>query len=460
LKAREPRVLSATATEIAMPAPLNRRTFLAATAAGASWTIVSRRAGASQPAALGGEPVREAPFAAWPVVRANDQQALVEVLHSGHWFRDSGQQVNQFEAAYAALTGARHCVATANGTSALLASLGALGIGPGDEVIVPPYTFVATINVVLMNYAIPVFVDTDPRTFQIDSQKVEAAITDRTAAILPVHLGGSAADLDTILAIGKRHKLPVIEDACQAVLGEWRHRKLGTWGVTGCFSLQESKNLNCGEGGAILTDDPAVAELCYAFHNNGRPRDYENFDLDVSGGRAANLRLTEFQAALASAQMTRLEQQAQIRESNAAYLTSLLREIPGISPAEMYPGCTRNAYHLYMLRYDSKHFANLPRVKFQRAMRAEGIPTSSGYTPLNQQPFLAATFNTRGYRRIYPDSYLRQWKERNHCPENDRLCDEAIWLYQSVFLGERGDMDQIAEAVRKIQAHADRLAKA
>jgi dTDP-4-amino-4,6-dideoxygalactose transaminase len=170
--------------------------------------------------------------------------------------------------------------------------------------------------------------------------------------------------------------------------------------------------------------------------------------------------LTEFQAALAMTQMTRVEQQSKIRESNAEYLTGMLREIPGIRPAEMYEGCTRNAYHLYMFRYDSERFAKLPRVKLQRAMAAEGIPTSSGYAPLNKQPFLAATFNTRGYRRIYSDQYIRQWEERNRCPENDRLCNEALWFHQNMLLGERHEMEQIAEAIRKIQANADQLAKA
>src|SRR5262249_32115434 len=150
-----------------------------------------------------------------------------------------------FERAYAGLAGVRHCVTTANGTSALFCALNALGIGPGDEVLVPPYTFVATINAVLLQHALPVFVDTDRETMQMDSRKIESAITPRTACIMPVHLGGSAADLDTILAVAKKHNIPVVEDACQAVLGEWRNRKLGAWGRCGCFSFQASKNLNC-----------------------------------------------------------------------------------------------------------------------------------------------------------------------------------------------------------------------
>ena len=276
------------------------------------------------------------------------------MLHSGKWYRGDGQTVSRFEDAYAQLTGARHCIATANGTSALYASLAGLDVAPGDEVILPPYTFVATLNVVFLQYALPVFVDSDPETFQMDARKLEGAITDRTAVIMPVHLGGNACDLDAILDVSRRRKVPVLEDACQAHLGEWRGRKLGTLGAAGCFSFQASKNLNCGEGGAILTSDDDLAERCWAFHDNARAR--RGRPAPPLGGRGANLRLTEFQAGLLLAQMTRLEEQSKAREENARYLTQQLREIPGILPARMHEGCTRNAYHLYMLRYQTGAF--------------------------------------------------------------------------------------------------------
>lgn len=435
---------------------VSRRRFLAAPAGAAA--VAAVRA-VEKPALLGGKPVRTEPFPSWPKFNALEERALLDVLRSGKWFRGYGQQVNRFEEAYAKLTGARHCLATANGTSALFVSLNALGVAPGDEVIVPPYTFVATINVVLLMHAIPIFVDTDPDTFQIDARKIESAITDRTTAILPVHIGGSAADLDTILSVARKHKLPVIEDACQAHLGEWRGRKLGTLGHTGCFSFQASKNLNSGEGGAILTNDDEIIERCYAFHNNGRGRRVTSYDFSYhSSGH--NLRMTEFQAALLLAQMTRLEEQARTRDQNGQYLTSLLSEIPGIRPARTYPGCTRNAYHLYMFRYQKEHFAGLPRAKFLKALRAEGIPASDGYRPLNKEPFLKQTLSSRAFRQVCPPERLRQWEERNQCPENDRLCQEAVWFTQNMLLGTRRDMEQIAEAVRKIQAHAPELARA
>ncbi|PYQ18184.1 MAG: hypothetical protein DMF79_15670, partial [Acidobacteria bacterium] len=234
---------------------LDRRGFLGAVVAGAA-TLAGRHA--PPPAILGGTPVRREPFPSWPVADVLEERSLVDVVKSGEWFRVGGRHVDRFESAYAELMGSKHCLATANGTSALLTSLHALGVGPGDEVILPPYTFVATVNVVLLLHALPVFVDTDLETFQIDAGKVEAAVTERTRVLLPVHLGGSSADLDTLLAVSSRRGVPLIEDACQAHLAEWRGRRVGTHGRAGCFSFQASKNLNSGEGGAILTDDPEL----------------------------------------------------------------------------------------------------------------------------------------------------------------------------------------------------------
>jgi dTDP-4-amino-4,6-dideoxygalactose transaminase len=408
----------------------------------------------------GGDPVRRAAFPSWPHWDADEERALLGVLRGGRWNRrgESGP-VETFESRYAELLGTRHVLATANGTSALFTSLNALDIGPGDEVLVPPYTFVATINVVLLNYALPVFVDTDIETFQMDARKVPARITDRTAAIIPVHMAGGAANLDLILEAARQRKIPVIEDACQAHLGEWRGRKLGSWGTTGCFSFQASKNLNSGEGGAVATSDEGIYERCHSFHNNGRALKATTAGFEYSQG-GANLRMTAFQGALLTTQMTRLETQSRRREENAAYLTSLLSKIPGIHPVRNYPGCTRSAWHLYMFRYDNEAFAGASRDAFLRALRAEGVPASGGYTPLNKQPFLRNVIVSKGYRKIYPEKLLAGWEERNQCPRNDKLCTQAVWFTQTMLLGSRTDMDQIAEAIAKIQTRAGDLRQA
>ena len=443
-----------------MKPPVSRRYFLAGVPlAATALADTPANKPADKPVILGGSKAHPDAFPAWPVFDQTEERALLDTLRSGKWYRGSGQMVNQFERAYAELTGAKYCLATANGTSALSTSLNALGVEPGDEVVVPPYTFIATINVVLRQHALPVFVDTDPETFQMDAHKIEAAISPRTTAIIPVHLGGNTCDLDAILPIGARHGIPVLEDACQAHLTEWRGRKVGGLGQAGCFSFQASKNLNSGEGGAVLCNDEDLRERCYAFHNNGtglKPSG-PSFTYSSTG---ANFRMTEFQAALLLAQMTRIEAQARIRTENARYLTSMLQEIPGIAPARMYDGCTRNAYHLYMFRYDKTRFHDAPRSVFLKALSAEGIPAASGYTPLNTQPFLKNVLSSRGYKRLFPEKVLAEWGERTRCPRNDRLCEEAVWFTQTMLLAPRSGMDQIADAIRKIQANASSLPKA
>ena len=445
---------------------LNRRDFIGTTSlAGAGLALSSFQpsvtlAGDSEkPALLGGKPICSERFPAWPVFDETEEKALLETLRSHQWYRGSGKAVARFEEAYQRLTGAKHCVATSCGTSALYTVLGALEIGPGDEVIMPPYTFVATYNVITLNYALPVFVDSDPETFQIDATKIERAITSNTRAIMPVHLGGSAADMDTILEVANRRKIPVVEDACQAHLAEWRGRKVGTLGLGGCFSFQASKNLNSGEGGAVLTNDDEFAQICNHFHNQGRGAK-PNEQLGFSATRGSNLRLSEFQGSLLLAQMTRLEEQSRRRTENATYLTRILGEIPGITPAKMYEGCTRNAYHLYMFRYDKEKFAGLDRAKFINALQKEGVPCSGGYAPLNKDGYVRALVKSRHYRKIYSEKELAQWEERNQCPKNDRLCQEAVWFTQNMLLGPRSSMDQIADAIRRLQRHATELARA
>jgi dTDP-4-amino-4,6-dideoxygalactose transaminase len=444
---------------------INRREFVsAATAVGVGLAFGGGRVFAAEttekPALLGGKPVRDKSWPSWPVKDQTEENAILEVLRGGKWFRGGGHKGDAFEQSYAKLTGAKHCIATNSGTSALVASLGALGVGPGDEVIVTPYTFIASVTSIMLHHALPVFVDVDPESFLIDPAKIEAAITERTAAIMPVHIGGNVSEMDAVLAVAKKHDLPVVEDACQAHLAQWHDRSVGTWGTTGCFSFQVTKNLSSGEGGAILTDDDSLAERIYAFHNNCRARRVDSFRFAYAPTRAANFRMTEFQGALLMAQMTRLEKQSQTRDENAKYLAKLLAEIPGLHPAKMYDGCTRNAWHLFMMRYDAEQFAGLPRNKFLQAMQAEGIPCMGGYETLPWDIYIKEAFDTRGGRRIFPPEMLKKWPERCRVPQYDKLCREAVWFTQTMFLGDRTDMDEIAAAARKIHAHAAELAKA
>ena len=446
-----------------MKAPLSRRSFIgrAATAGAGLAMGVAKSSGAEKPAKSAAATVAASPApaahadAAWPISDARDETALLDVLRSGKWGRTGagGARVKDFEALFAKRMGASYCVATSSGTTALLSSLGALNIGPGDEVILPPYTFVATFNAITANFALPVFADVDAASFQIDPAKVAAAVTPATRLLLPVHIGGSTCELDAIAEIARSRKIALLEDACQALTAEWRGHPVGTTGIGGCFSFQASKNLTAGEGGAVLTNDEAFANQVYNFHTPGGPKP------GASWGRAANYRLTEFQAGLLLAQYTRFEAQQTRRTENATYLSSLVAKIPGIAPAKLASGCNRSGWHLFMMRYDARQFAGLSRAKFLAALGKELISASSGYTSLNNSTHVKALAANPVYQRIYGKDTMARWVERNQCPVNDRVIEEAFWLGQTKLLESRSEMERIAEAIAKVQKRAGDLAR-
>lgn len=425
-------------------------------------TFMSASADNGKPAVLGGPKAHPGAFPGWPFIDQTEKDGLLKTLESKKWGRlGAGSTVGKFEEEYSQTLGVGHTLGVNSGTSALYSILGALDIGPGDEVIIPVYTFIATYNVVALNYALPIMIDTDPESFQIDASKIERAITKNTKAIIPVHIGGSPADLDKILAIGKKHNIPIIEDACQAHLAEWKGKKVGSYGLAGAFSFQSSKNLNAGEGGAITTNSEAFAKACYDFHNQGRSGAVSTYSsAGSSGTRGSNLRMTEFQGSILRSQMTRVKEQTQHRWENATYLNKMLGEIPGITPAKLHDGTTMSAYHLYMFRYDAKQFAGLSREKFLQALTAEGIPNSPGYGQMNNEDYVLGLTKNKHYAKIYGEKRMSDWVAQNECPQNDFLTkNESVWLLQTMLLGTRQEMEQIVEAVKKIQKHASQIAK-
>ncbi|MDD5435790.1 MAG: DegT/DnrJ/EryC1/StrS family aminotransferase, partial [Nitrospira sp.] len=255
-----------------------------------------------------------------------------------------------------------------------------------------------------------------------------------------------------------KYGIPVLEDACQAHLAEWKGKKVGNWGLAGGFSFQASKNLNSGEGGAIITNDDNFYQNCYSFQNQ-RQGAYSASLEPGTGTRGTNLRLSEFQAGILLAQMTRLVEQAKKRLDNADYLTKLLKEIPGIMPAKLYKGVTKSAYHLYMFRYDKEKFAGMDRGKFIKALHLEGVTCSSGYGMMNKTNYVTDLAKNKHYLSVYGEKSMKEWLERIQCPENDKLTEQAVWFYQTMLLGTRTDMEQIAEAIRKIQKHAAEISK-
>jgi perosamine synthetase len=444
---------------------LTRRDFLqtsavAATAAGGLLSTGRVLASGDKPALLGGTPAVSGGWPGWPIVDESEEQGLEEVLKSGNWYRyaaGDASRVTQFEQWWARDVGTPYCQATSSGTSALVTALSALDIGPGDEVLVPPYTFIATINAVLAQHALPVFVDSDLDTALMDPATLEQQINADTRAIIPVHIAGAPCDMDRILDIARRHDLKVLEDACQAHTAAWQGKRVGSMGDAGCFSFQNSKNVTSGEGGAVTTGDEALYANALAYQNNGSGPLKSNGVRTTNG---ANLRLTEFQGALLLAQLQRQAELTRRREENGALLNELLEAVPGVRAKRTYPGTTRHGYHLYMLDYDPDQFAGMPKRRFLQAVGAEGVPISGGYSALNKQPFVEQFLTSRGFGRIYPKQRLDEYRERNLCPVNDTLIQTTCWLPQTVLLGTREQMHAIAEAFARVQKHAGEIVKA
>ena len=441
---------------------ITRREAIARTSAGALAVMSpmslagSFVAGSNSLAIAGGRPVRTAPWPGWPVWNPEAEPGILEMLRSGRWWRGNGEHVVEFERRYAELIGTRRCQATASGTSALSIALHVLDVDAGDEVLVSPYTFIATYNVIFDIKALPVFVDSDPETFLIDPAGLEGRITDRTRAILPVHIYGLPVDMDRINQTAKKHRLAVIEDACQAWLAQYKGKKAGALGDLGCFSFQNSKHLPAGEGGAITGNDDRIMDRCHSYHNCGRPYGSvaATSDYPVRGG---NLRMQQVQALILMSQMQRLGPDTELRAKNAAYLSERLQDIPGIEPVKLVEGVERAVYHLYPFRYLSEHFNNAPKEKFMEALSREGIPCSGGYGRQNHDGLIEEALSSRGYKRLFSARRLKQWREQNQLPGNDQLCREAVCFGQNMLLGSRKDMDDIAEAIHKIYEHRDQL---
>ena len=441
---------------------ISRRKAIATASAGVLGTVVmspfttSGLRNIKKPALLGGEKVRTAAWPEWPVWDSSAEPRIIEMLRSGRWWRGGGEYVAEFEQEYARMMGASHCLATASGSAALLIALHVAGVDAGDEVLVSPFTFIATYNVVFAHKALPVFVDTNPETFLVDADKLEEKISDRTSAILPVHIYGLPVDMDKVNAVARKHNLKVVEDACQAWLGEYKGKKLGTLGDMGCYSFQNSKNLPTGEGGAIVSNNSEMMDHCHAFHNCGRPYGSVKRTSDYPL-RGSNRRMQQMQALMLLSQMKRIQKDAALRLENAQYLNSRLKEIPGIKPARMVEGNNRSALHIYPFRFVSKEFGGVTREKFIQAMRAEGIPCSAGYGRQNKDGLIEEALNSKGYKRLFSEKELNRWREQNHLPGNDQLAREAVTLYQSMLLATKNDMDDIVNAIAKLYENRSSL---
>ena len=378
----------------------------------------------------GGRRVRDQPYPPWPVLSADDFEAVADVLRSGKLTQLTGGAVVAFEEAFAKWHSVRNCVATSSGTTAIHTLLAALGIGPGDEVIVPAHTFIASATPILHQNAVPVFADVDPRTFCLSPESVAERITDRTKVIIAVHLNGHPADMDALLSLANPRGIAVIEDAAQAHGALYNGRKIGTIGRAGCFSFWEDKIITTGgEGGCVITDDDDLAERMQRIRHHGEgPVEGERVYYHLELGY--NYRMSSMHAATGLVQLGRLEEYLSARRRNAGYLTGRLAEIGVIDPPFVAPDCT-HSYYKYICRLRPDSGVDLDW--FVHAVAAEGVPLSRRYpTSLPRQP----VFREAGFGG-------------QPCPVADRLGGELFTLLVHPTVTE-GDLEEVMKAVGKV----------
>jgi dTDP-4-amino-4,6-dideoxygalactose transaminase len=368
-------------------------------------------------------------------VFVEEEARLLEVLRSGVWGGYS-EAVRDFEARFGTYIGGQ-CITTANGTVSLEVALRCEGIGPGDEVIVPPYTFMATASAVLQTDALPVFVDIERDTLNLDPDRFEAAITPRTRAVIPVHFAGHAADMDRILEIARRHGIVVIEDAAHAHGGEYKGKRVGGLGEWGSFSFQQSKIMTSGEGGCLITNDDRRATEARAYCNQGRAAGgawYDHYSLGT------NLRITGFQAAVLLAQLERLDAQTSNRNLNANTLRQAMRSMPAVEPLCPAAYCSRHALALFLFRFNSRA-TGVSKSRFEAALKAQGVPVMETYP-----------------RPLYGNPVFEKWPFRNSgCPIAEVSCREIVTLPLTLLNDSPATLQQTIAVMEKVLHNLDEV---
>lgn len=408
-------------------------------------------------AILGGAPVRSSgPIGPpWPYVDEQMVDAIAKTTRSRVWSRIQSKNgtVPTFEETFAALIGTKYCVGTGSGTQALNTCVEALGIEPGDEVITSPYTDFGTISSILSSRALPVLVDLEPDTYQLDPVEVEKSINKNTKAIMPVHIFGVACDMERIMAIAKKHNLKVIEDACQAPLARYQGKGLGTIGDLGCFSFQASKPIACGEGGAVVGNDEKLMDQCYTVQNRGASRKGR---FETIGPK---YRMEEFEGSILNSQLPGVRERFETRNSNANYLRSELKDFIPLKPQRHYPGTESGAYYHFSMTYDKKEWG-VDRTKFLKAIAAEGVSLGA-YIPyqLHQEPWVDHIIGLRTYKTMYSPARLKAYKQSMNLPNCDRIIKETMVSFpgSGPLLAARDEMKNIIDAIMKVYENRDKL---
>jgi dTDP-4-amino-4,6-dideoxygalactose transaminase len=408
-------------------------------------------------AITGGQPVRKKRFDPWPVYTDAERTALEDVLTNRNWGGQPfpGKHGDAFGRKFAEFHTAKYGQCVNTGTVAIQAALVAVGIQPGDEVLVPAYTWEGTVGPVLLINAVPVFVDVDPETYCMDARRIEQAITPKTRAILPVHLGMRFADLDAIMSIAQKHNLRVVEDCAHVHGGMWKGKGAGSIGDLGTFSFQSSKLITCGEGGAVITNNLEYFERVQSYINAGRASVTDKFKQRLIG---FNYRLGEFQAAVLGPQLERLPQQQKIRQANFDYFESRLRGTKGLGFLKPELRITRTAPYCYVLKYFAEQAKDIPRAAFVASLQLEGIPCDGlMYEPVYKSslfPVKATDFPALSWGR----TELLDLRTKYRCRDAERAAyHEAIWFPHYLFLGSREDIDTIVEAIFKTLENIEEL---
>ena len=392
----------------------------------------------------GGTPVRTEPYPSWPIFGDTEREGLMRALESGNWGGE-GPMEEEFSRRFASFCGARHAICASNGSVTLELILKALRIGPGDEVIVPALTWLATAWAPLQVGATPVFADVRASDWCIDPDDIREKITPRTKAIIPVHLYSQIAPMDELLALAGKHKLHLIEDCAHTHGSEWRGKPVGAMGDAGSFSFQSSKGMTAGEGGVVLTNDDKFADLIYGLKNCGRRR-----IPDSPTTFGSNNRITEFQAAVLLGQLERLPSLMETRSKNIAYLRNALGAFEGVHVLEPKREVTRQGVYCLSMDLDDRAFSGMPRDLIVDALHAEGIPVTPPYDVV--------------YRSVLWKPSASLWKfsrDKNprtelgldaHCPVSERVSlHTGLTLNHRLFLGTTNDMDDIVSAIEKVQ---------
>lgn len=423
----------------------------------------------SKLAILGGEPVRQNPWPVWPCADVNTERNLIDVLHSGRWtisgpYTGKKPYERRFAEAFAEFHGVHHCVPTANGSSALTIALEALNVKNGTEVLVPGLTWVACASSVTGIGAVPVLVDIEPDTLCMSINEAERAISRYTSAIMLVHLFCAAAQIDAFVALSKKTGIPLIEDCSQAHGATWKGRRVGTFGEVGVFSMQQTKVLTSGEGGAVITRDPDLYDRLQQLRADGRRYVGSNLkagqmELEEIGAiQGRNYCMSEFQAAILLDRLKHLDAQNTLREENANHLRSMLQEIGGIKPLYRHPEVDKLTHYHFCVRLDLEEFGNNSIELISRTLTSElGILVEPVDSPLNNNILYNPQHSPR--TPVSKDIKIKYDPKRFNLPVAEKARRECLTIPHRVLMGGKKDVADIAEAFEKIKRNHQYLAR-